>query len=92
VSEDTVAYELIVHGHVQGVFFRDATRRAAERHGVRGWVANLPDGTVEVVLEGRTADVQQVIAYCRHGPREASVTDVDVREREPQGRSGFEVR
>ena len=43
---------VIVHGFVQGVFFRDSVRRLADRHGVAGWVRNTGDGSVEAVLEG----------------------------------------
>jgi len=66
--EETVARLLTVRGHVQGVFFRDSTRREAQRRSVRGWAANLPDGSVEVFLEGRPADVEAVLRY-RYGPQ-----------------------
>jgi acylphosphatase len=91
LGDETMARQLVVHGHVQGVFFRDGTRREAERRGVFGWAANRRDGTVEILLEGRAADVEEVIAYCAHGPRGAHVTDLEVRDREPQGLAGFEI-
>jgi acylphosphatase len=84
--------QLVIHGHVQGVFFRDSTRRQAERCGVAGWAANRPDGSVEVVLEGEAPAVQALIDYCRRGPRGAHVTDVEVRERDPTGMRGFRIR
>jgi acylphosphatase len=74
------------------VFFRDSVRREAQRRGVAGWAANRPDGTVEVVLEGPAASVREVASYCKRGPRGAHVTDVDVRERAPEGLSGFHIR
>jgi acylphosphatase len=92
MDEATIACQLIVHGRVQGVFFRDSVRREARRRGVAGWAANRPDATVEVVLEGPAAGVREVIAYCSHGPRGAEVTDVERRERAPRGLSGFQVR
>ncbi len=91
MAAETVARELTVRGRVQGVNFRSATRREAERRGVSGWAANRPDGSVEIVLEGHAADVEEVIAYCRQGPRGAHVTDVAVRERERQRLSGFQI-
>jgi len=83
---------VVVHGHVQGVFFRETARRAAERHGVAGWVRNLPDGTVEAVLEGESDGVARLVAFMREGPRGAKVERVDVSEEEPKGLRGFSVR
>jgi acylphosphatase len=90
--DETIARLLNVRGHVQGVFFRDSTRREAQRRDVRGWAANRSDGSVEVFLEGRPADVEAVIAHCRRGPRGASVEEVHVRECAPRGLSDFSVR
>jgi acylphosphatase len=92
VAEEIVGRQLRVRGHVQGVFFRSATRREAERRGVSGWAANLPDGSVEIVLEGRSADLEEVVSYCERGPRGAEVTDLEAREHRPLGLSGFEIR
>jgi acylphosphatase len=82
----------IVHGHVQGVFFRDSVRRLAERLGVSGWVRNNWDGTVEAVLEGDRDGVESVVAFMREGPRGARVDRVDVADEEPEGLFGFDVR
>jgi acylphosphatase len=90
-DEEKIARLLTVRGRVQGVFFRDSTRREAQRRDVRGWAANLPDGSVEVFLEGRPEDVRAVIDYCRRGPRGAHVDDVEVQERALEGLSGFRV-
>jgi acylphosphatase len=92
VSGAPVARRVTVHGHVQGVFFRDSTRRRAHAAGVAGWVANRPDGTVEAHFEGAPDDVEVLVAYARHGPRGAQVTRVDVRDVAPEGMAGFEVR
>jgi acylphosphatase len=92
VTEETLACQLTVRGHVQGVFFRDSVRREAARRGVAGWAANRPDGTVEVVLEGPSEQVKLLIDYCHRGPRGATVTDVEVRTIEPRGPSGFQIR
>ena len=83
---------VVVHGQVQGVFFRDSTRRLAQQRGVSGWVANRWDGTVEAVFEGEPEAVERLVAFCRDGPRGAQVTSVDVTDEEPEGVSGFDVR
>jgi acylphosphatase len=80
-----------VHGHVQGVFFRDSTRRLAEREGVAGWVRNRPDGAVEAVFEGEPDAVERLVRFAREGPRGAQVERVEVAEEEPEGLHGFIV-
>lgn len=82
---------VVVHGQVQGVFFRDTTRRQAQRRGVAGWVRNCPDGTVEAVFEGEPDAVERLVELCREGPRGAAVERVDVTDEEPQGLAGFRV-
>ena len=82
----------VAHGRVQGVFFRDSTRREAERRGIAGSARNTSDGTVEVVLEGAPDAVEEMLSYLRDGPGHASVSSLDVVEEEPEGLSGFSVR
>lgn len=86
------AARVVVHGHVQGVFFRDTTRREAQARELAGWVRNRPDGTVEALFEGVPRDVEALLAFCRRGPQRARVERVEVNEEQPQGRAGFEVR
>jgi acylphosphatase len=83
---------LVVHGHVQGVFFRDSMRQEAERRGLGGHVRNEPAGTVEAVLEGEPADVDAVVAWAHDGPRHARVERVEATEEPPEGVSAFAVR
>jgi acylphosphatase len=83
---------VVVHGRVQGVFFRDSVRRLAQQHGVSGSVANRWDGAVEAVFEGEEAAVERLVAFCRKGPRGAEVESVDVSEEAAEGLSGFTVR
>jgi acylphosphatase len=83
---------VVVHGRVQGVFFRDATRERARTRGVEGWVANRADGAVEAVFEGDPDAVESMVRFAREGPGGADVYDVEVSEEEPEGLSGFEVR
>ena len=87
-----VRYRLLISGRVQGVFFRDTCRKMAERHGVSGWVRNLPDGSVEAVFEGTAGEVARLVEWSRHGPRFAVVKDVRVQAESPEGISGFEIR
>ena len=87
-----VRRRVVVRGHVQGVFFRDSTRREALRRGVSGWVSNRPDGAVEAVFEGSPTDVEELVLFASSGPRGAFVEDVEVTEEAPEGLSGFAVR
>lgn len=87
-----IRQRVVVHGHVQGVFFRDTCRHQAASHQVAGWVRNLPDGTVEAVFEGEPSDVEAMTNWCRGGPAYAQVERVDVEEQPPTGERGFEVR
>jgi acylphosphatase len=79
----------VIHGHVQGVFFRDTTRRQATAHDVAGWVRNNHDGTVEAVFEGEPDAVDAMVRFAHEGPRGAVVQRVDVIEEQAEGLSGF---
>ena len=87
---DSTAVEVVVTGHVQGVFFRAAMREQAEQLGVTGWVRNEPDGSVHAHLEGPAAAVQDLVAWCGHGPPAARVEEVRTAEAEPIGAGSFE--
>jgi acylphosphatase len=89
---EPVRRRVVVRGHVQGVFFRDSTRREAVRRGVAGWVSNRADGAVEAVFEGAPDEVDALVAFCRSGPRGAFVEEVSVSEEPAEGLSGFDVR
>lgn len=89
---ETVARRVRAHGRVQGVFFRDATVAEAQRLGVRGWVANVQDGTVEAVFEGAPGAVEALLAFCRAGPGRAEVSRLDVAEEAVGGYGAFERR
>jgi acylphosphatase len=82
---------VVVHGYVQGVFFRDTVRRLAQQRGVNGWIANRRDGSVEAVFEGEPDAVERLVEFGRRGPRGAQVDSVDVFDEEPEGLSGFTV-
>jgi acylphosphatase len=89
---DRIAREVVVHGHVQGVFFRDSLRREAESAGVAGWVGNEADGSVRARLEGPRAGVERLVSWAHQGPPHASVERVDVHDVEPEGLDAFRVR
>jgi acylphosphatase len=81
----------VVHGRVQGVFFRDSTREQARSAGVAGWVRNRSDGAVEAVLEGPAEAVACVLRFLETGPPRAAVERIDVSEEQPEGLEGFDV-
>lgn len=88
----SVARRVVVHGEVQGVFFRESVRRRAYRAGVAGWVRNNDDGTVEAWFEGDPDDVEVMVDFAGIGPSGAHVDHVDVETVTPEGLRQFEVR
>jgi acylphosphatase len=83
---------VVARGRVQGVFFRDTLRNAADREGVAGWVRNNRDGTVEAVFEGDPGAVERLVAVAREGPPGAHVEEVEVLDEPEQGDEGFRIR
>lgn len=73
---------LFISGFVQGVNFRYFVKREADKSGIRGWVRNLRDGRVEVVLQGRNDVIEDMIKLYRKGPLLSEVSDVEVIEEE----------
>lgn len=69
---------IIVRGRVQGVYFRASAQQRARQLGLRGWVQNCRDGSVEVAAEGGKPRLRQFVSWCRNGPPGAVVTDIDV--------------
>jgi acylphosphatase len=83
----------IVHGRVQGVFFRDYTQRKGRELGLNGWVRNLPDRTVETVFQGEAGRVAAMIEWLYRGSPQSDVSAVDIQEEEPCDEpGGFDVR
>jgi acylphosphatase len=83
---------VVVHGRVQGVWFRGSTVDRAREVGVNGWVRNCPDGTVEAVFEGSAEQVAEMVRYCGHGPQWARVDRLEEFEEEPEELRGFGIR
>lgn len=83
---------LFISGKVQGVFFRAETQRAAQSLELSGWVRNMDDGGVEVLIEGEDVAVNKMIAWCKKGPPAAHVDRVEVRDEPYKGNLvGFRI-
>lgn len=85
------AVEVRITGRVQGVFFRASCAEYARQLGVRGWVRNQPDGSVLAHFEGGYTSVEEIIDWCRKGPRRSEVSDVEVTRVPPLNAEGFVV-
>lgn len=90
-SSEASARHAFVSGRVQGVGFPWWTKHEADALDLAGWVRNLVDGRVEVWFEGRRESVERLAMWLEVGPQEAIVEHLELREVEPQGRSGFRV-
>ena len=90
MSPHKLTLHLVIHGRVQGVFFRDSMRREAQRFAVAGWVRNRSDGTVEAVVHGEPAAVDAIVRWARRGPERAQVERVDTEPAEG-AYTGFEI-
>ncbi|MFA5079159.1 MAG: acylphosphatase [Dehalococcoidia bacterium] len=90
---DPAGLRAIVHGRVQGVYYRAFTHRAAKSLSLMGWVKNLPSGDVEVLAEGARDDLEALLKQLKVGPEGASVSKIDVTWSEYTGGFiGFNVR
>ena len=87
----TIRRRVVVHGKVQGVFFRDSARRLADAHGVAGWAVNRDDGTVEAVFEGPAPSVDALVAFAAEGPPDAVVERIEAQDEDPEGLRGFRI-
>jgi acylphosphatase len=83
---------LQIIGKVQGVFYRDTTKRKAHEFGVHGFVRNQPDGSVYAEVEGTQEALNALVAWCQEGPDMAAVAGVVVTEGDMVGFEGFEIR
>ncbi|MFI2812795.1 acylphosphatase [Microbulbifer zhoushanensis] len=90
LSSDRCVY-VVVRGRVQGVGYRDWVQREAVRHGVAGWVRNLPHGDVEMFFKGPHSGVGSLLTLCEQGPTRARVSEVSVREHIPTEQRAFLV-
>lgn len=82
-----------IHGKVQGVGYRFFATRVARRLGLKGWIRNLRDGTVDAVVEGEPEAIDEWLEEIREGPRYAEVTKIDQEKKTYLGKFGdFDVR
>lgn len=88
----TARARVVVSGVVQGVFFRESTRREAVGRDLSGWVRNLYDGRVEAVFEGEPESVDDMVAWARTGPPRAIVESLECFGEQPEGLFGFDIR
>ncbi|MDP1923449.1 MAG: acylphosphatase [Thiobacillus sp.] len=72
-----VALHLVIHGRVQGVFFRESMRQQAVQLNINGWAQNRDDGTVEALIQGSAESVSKLLEWAEHGPPLAKVTRID---------------
>lgn len=84
---------IFISGRVQGVFFRDNTKKKARELELTGWVRNLPDGKVEIIVEGEKEKIQELIKWAKDGPPLASVRNLRVEWQDWQGEfTDFDIR
>jgi acylphosphatase len=89
---DRVAVRVLVRGRVQGVWYRQSCAQEARARQLGGWVRNLPDGSVEVWIEGPRPGVEEVLSWCRVGPPGAHVTGLEIVDVAATGLDRFDVR
>ena len=89
---ERVRRRAVIHGRVQGVWFRGATEEQARSRGVDGWVRNRAEGAVELLACGPAEAIEQLIRACRYGPPAADVDSIDRFEAEDEGPTGFQER
>lgn len=80
-----IRMHIIVEGRVQGVGYRASTRRLAYQLGLKGWVRNLRDGKVEILVEGSEEMIEILIQWCYRGPTSANVRKVNLEKTEATG-------
>jgi acylphosphatase len=90
--DDATATLLLIQGRVQGVWYRASTVEKAQELGLVGWVRNRPDGSVEVLAQGKRRAVTSLEDWCRRGPTGARVDSVSVQEHPPEATNEFRIR
>jgi len=85
-------YDIWVEGKVQGVWFRKFTKLKADELGLNGWVRNLPDGRVQIAVEGGDMALSNFLLWCQEGSPLAEVNKVEHFSSSPQGYDQFTVR
>jgi acylphosphatase len=78
-ANNLTTFHLVIHGRVQGVFFRDSMRREAQRLALTGWVRNTADGTVEAMVQGEQSAMDRIVQWAHRGPAHAQVSNIEVK-------------
>lgn len=86
-----ISKSIIVKGKVQGVFFRASAKRAAEDLNLNGWVKNLPDGNVEILISGDKPQIEEFIKWCNAGPENARVKEIIVNDSNEIHSNSFKI-
>ena len=81
----------LITGKVQGVFFREASRKVAEKLNIKGWIKNNPNGEVEALITGKEKEVDDFVNWCRVGPERAEVDEVKISKQQVLHFEKFEV-
>lgn len=91
MNDMSISLHGFVSGHVQGVFFRAETQKKAVSLGLDGWVRNVKDGRVELLISGKIAAIEEMRVWLRSGSKQARVSDLDLSEVSISIKSGFEI-
>jgi len=78
-----IRIHLIVKGKVQGVGYRNNAKRRADQLGLRGWIKNLSNGSVEIIAQGSEKKIEEFVAWCQKGPIISTVEEVQIEKQEP---------
>lgn len=92
MTENIIQKHIFISGRVQGVGFRAFTRKEASSRGIKGWVKNLADGRVEIIIQGEREDIKDMIKRIKEGPSFARVDDIEISDEEIENFDRFEVR
>jgi acylphosphatase len=88
-----INFHVIISGRVQGVWFRASAKQKAEQLGIKGWIRNTSDGSVEAVFEGEEKSVNEMIEWCNHGPPLSKIENVEIEKKNPtDGFKDFSIR
>jgi acylphosphatase len=90
-DNDITSLRIKIEGFVQGIGFRAFVMMEARRLGLEGWVRNIFDGSVEVLVSGPTKPVEELVGLCCRGPVGAQVNNVELHRAEPPKNKGFSI-
>ncbi len=83
--------KIFISGTVQGIFFRQFIKEKADELGLKGFARNLDDGRVEVIVEGKDENVNEMLGACKQGPAQSDIKNTESEEIKHQGFDGFKI-